>query len=157
MRCFSAYRCLVRYWFDASAQSIRNFANVSRAFYARVYASRIATILRIFLEFSCNNEKYFTALFLVGRREKHCRWSANYFRNSFLGRVWHVRLKEMLRIEAVDGEIEWFFFCDDIQHTNFVCFHPWCRFAVEWEWSTGRSKTRIGFPDSFFTRTYTRK
>lgn len=34
---------------------------------------------------------------------KHRRHSVNYFRNSFLARVWHVRSKETARLEAVDG------------------------------------------------------
>lgn len=41
--------------------------------------------------------------------------------------------------------------------TSFVCFRPWCGFAENENGAPGRSKTRIGFPGSFFTRTSTGK
>lgn len=47
-------------------------------------------------------KKYLTMLLFVEYREKHRPCSTNYFRNSFLGRVWHVRSKETSWVEAVE-------------------------------------------------------
>lgn len=59
---------------------------------------------KILSESLCGNEKIsHRAVFPVQHRGNIVGIQLNYFRNSFLGRVGHVRSKETARLEAVDG------------------------------------------------------
>lgn len=136
LQCVSMFSSiLIRRQRSINSQFRKRFARFLRAFAftLRVFATMLRDILG---EIPRNNEKYSVIFLIVERREKH---HAGVIGELFPKQLPRSRLTRSTarsvpgRSCCRAGGIERFFFPFryDIQHTSFVCFHPWCRFAVE--------------------------